>query len=280
MSVFALILLGTILLLAIAVLVLFGARRRRERAIERLWAELAAPAPGPEERFDAAMVDGLPEPARRWLTHAIAPGTPLRRVALLRMHGTMLLAEGKPLPMHADQVLAPPHGFIWRARVGGGLLRIRGFDRYARGTGEMRWWALGLIPAVTGTGPDIDRAAAGRLAGEAALVPAALLPGTGVNWEPVAAAVARARMQVDGEPVSFTVAIAPDGTLQRVVITRWNGDPRNGPVGYLPFAVDFEGEQRSGGYALPVRLRAGWVPPGGDASRPFFRAQLDRVDFR
>jgi hypothetical protein len=30
------------------------------------------------EAFDPAMTTGFPEPARRWLCHAIAPGTPLR----------------------------------------------------------------------------------------------------------------------------------------------------------------------------------------------------------
>ena len=29
------------------------------------------------ETFDQAAIVGLPEPARRWLSHAIAPGTPL-----------------------------------------------------------------------------------------------------------------------------------------------------------------------------------------------------------
>ena len=29
------------------------------------------------ETFDPAAITGLPEPARRWLGHAIAPGTPL-----------------------------------------------------------------------------------------------------------------------------------------------------------------------------------------------------------
>ncbi|MGH3419781.1 MAG: hypothetical protein ACRDOD_09350 [Streptosporangiaceae bacterium] len=29
------------------------------------------------ETFDPAATTGLPEPARRWLSHAITPGTPL-----------------------------------------------------------------------------------------------------------------------------------------------------------------------------------------------------------
>jgi hypothetical protein len=39
------------------------------------------------ETFDPAATMGLPEPARRWLSHAIAPGTPLWSRAELTMHG-------------------------------------------------------------------------------------------------------------------------------------------------------------------------------------------------
>jgi hypothetical protein len=39
------------------------------------------------EAFDPTATMGLPEPARRWLSHAIAPGTPLwRRAELTRRH--------------------------------------------------------------------------------------------------------------------------------------------------------------------------------------------------
>jgi hypothetical protein len=40
------------------------------------WERLARPAVSPTG-FDPAMTESLPEPARRWLTHVIAPGTPL-----------------------------------------------------------------------------------------------------------------------------------------------------------------------------------------------------------
>jgi hypothetical protein len=50
-----------------------------------LEARLLRPA-GPE-RFDPAELDGLPEPARRHLAQAIAPGMPLYTSARLRMRG-------------------------------------------------------------------------------------------------------------------------------------------------------------------------------------------------
>jgi hypothetical protein len=62
-------------------------------------------AAGPD-RFDPAELDGLPEPARRHLTQAIAPGAPLATSARLRMRGSIKV--GRWLPFRARQVLSPP----------------------------------------------------------------------------------------------------------------------------------------------------------------------------
>jgi len=46
--------------------------------------------------FDPAATAGLPEPARRWLSHAIAPGTPLWSRAELTMRGHIKLGRWRP----------------------------------------------------------------------------------------------------------------------------------------------------------------------------------------
>src|SRR4051794_41298498 len=89
------------------------------------------------------------------------------------------LRLGRWMPFHAVQVLSPPDGFVWAARVGWRPSVIRGVDRYARGRGEQRW-LRGRVPLLHGTGPDVDRGLAGRLAAEAEFAPAAFL---GAAWE-------------------------------------------------------------------------------------------------
>jgi hypothetical protein len=269
---------GAVMLLGAGAAALLAQRLRHERSAADTWSELALPGDA-AVLFDPVMVEHLPAPARRWFLHAIAPGTPLASAALLLMHGTILLKQGgTPLPMQAEQVLAPPHGFVWKARVGSGALRMRGFDRCAGTGSEMRWWLYGLVPIVHVDGADVARSAAGRLAGEGTLLPESLLPGRGAVWEAVDDDIARATLHVRGEPVSFTLDVAPDGRLRRVEIRRWNGDPANGRVGYLPFLVEFEGERTWSGHTLPARLTAGWSPDG--TFRPFFQALLDDVAFR
>jgi len=128
-------------------------------------------------RFDPAELDGLPEPVRRHLVQAIAPGTPLYTSARLRMRGAIKV--GRWLPFRARQVLSPHHGFVWTARAAG---LVAGGDRYADGAGAMQWKLAGLVTVAAGAGPDVSGSAAGRAGAEGIWLPTALLPRFGVRW--------------------------------------------------------------------------------------------------
>ncbi|GAA1649283.1 hypothetical protein GCM10009790_33040 [Georgenia ruanii] len=82
------------------------------RAVRCDWHALAAPTPEPDT-FEPDDVAHLPTPVARWLRHAITPGSPLPRTALLAMHGEILLGRWQPLT--ALQVLPP----VFRLRLGG-----------------------------------------------------------------------------------------------------------------------------------------------------------------
>ena len=123
------------------------------------------------ETFAPAAITGLPEPARRWLGHAIAPGTPLWSSVELTMHGQIKLGRWRPFTAH--QVLAPPGGYLWAARTRLAGLPVTGYHRLGSGGAEMRWRLLRLIPVQNGSGPDVTRSAYGRLAGEIVLIPTA-----------------------------------------------------------------------------------------------------------
>jgi hypothetical protein len=109
---------------------------RAASPVREIWERLA-PITAGRRGFDPAMTHGLPEPAQRWLTHAIRPGTPLARAAVLEMHGHICIRRW--LPFRAVQLQAPPDGYVWAARLALGTLHVSGFDRYAEGTGQMSW---------------------------------------------------------------------------------------------------------------------------------------------
>jgi hypothetical protein len=243
------------------------------------WEELSREGGG--EPFDPGMVEGLPEPARRFLLHAIEEGTPLARSVEVSMEGTLVLdPEREPLPMRAIQVLSPPDGFVWSARTMGGLMRIRGYDRYSNGEGEMRWKLLGFIPVMRATGPDVTRSAAARMAMEGVMVPSWLVPRdsrdeseSAVRWEEVDDDHARFVVNVGGERVATTIRVDVEGRPLRAWADRWNEGK------YERFQVEFNGEFQAGGYRIPADIEAGWRLGDPDEFR-FFRARLTEVTFR
>ena len=244
------------------------------RSVRRDWERLTGTGPPPEP-FDAAMVADLPEAARRWLTHAISPGTPLWPSVVLTMRGEIRLGAWPPFT--ATQVLAPPRGFIWAATARFFGLPVTGFDRYSSASGQMNWRLAGLVPVMTSTGDDVTRSAAGRLAGEMALAPTTF---RGATWTPGADddhALATWRFDEQQETAEF--AVDADGRLTGVVMQRW-GNPGGESFGRHAFGVAIEAERTFAGVTIGSRLRAGWWwGTDRQAEGEFFRATVTGAHF-
>lgn len=233
----------------------------------------------PGERFHAGMIEDLPEVARTYLLHAIAPGTLLAQAVELTMSGTMRLApDGAWLPMQAQQLLAPPHGFLWQATVGRGLARFSGADYYLDGAGRMNFRLGGIVPVARASGPDTARSARGRLAGEAIWNPAALLPQRGTTWTPIDAQSARATLAVDGERIPVTVTVEPNGRLRSVSLLRWGDRTADGRFDAIPFGMAATAEATFDGYTIPVAGRGGWWF-GTDRFFDFFHPVITSAHF-
>lgn len=220
------------------------------------------------ETFDPAAITGLPEPARRWLAHAIAPGTPLWSCVELTMHGQIKLGRWRPFT--ARQLLTPPHGYIWAARTRVAGLPVTGYDRLGSGGGEMRWRLLRLIPVQNGSGPDVTRSAYGRLAGEIVLIPTAFRHASWSCGEHANTTVATWSFGDDTEAAELL--LEPNGRLSEVRISRW-GNPEGAPFRRYPFGVRVEDESRFGGITIPSVFRAAWH------EREFFRAEITGAVF-
>ena len=176
-------------------------RQRRKAALddrdaERAADELGTLAARSPDRFDVAMVRDLPEPARRFFAFAIEPGTPLTSVVEITMRGQLSLsskADPKYQEMSARQLLAAPHGFVWRVEVGRAPMRVSGSDGMTGDRSWTRFWLLRCIPLVR-VGGDVDhlRSSFARMVAEAAFwSPAFLLPRPGVAWSAVDSDTAR-----------------------------------------------------------------------------------------
>ena len=230
------------------------------------------PAPAP---FDPAMAEHLPAPARRWLDHAIAPGTALCRRTRLTQRGRLRL-NGRWRPMQAVQALDPLAGFVWVVEVRLLGLPVRGFDRLVDGTegweGEMRHRLFGRFTVVHVEGPDYRRSAAARAAAELMWAPAAALD-PGVEWRSVDDARCTAVVPVAGHEHEVTLTVADDGALRAITLPRWTqaegGDDDS--WGLRPFAGRIERETTFGGFTVPSLTVAGY----GDDWRQLLGANGD-----
>jgi hypothetical protein len=272
-----------LLLLAAILLCLQALRAWDNRRASQAWQALAQTAKRTDAVFDASMVGGLAEPARRFFRYVIREGTPIRTVLLIRTSGEIGLGTSDNpnyASMRAEQILAPPHGLVWKLDAGRGFKRIAGSDGFDGETSWVRFWLLSAFPVVRAGGTaDHARAAFGRVVAEAVFwAPAALLPDNDVSWEAIGADTARATVTHNGMTQTVDVTVASDGQPTTVVIPRWSdANPERTyqlqPFGgYLSEFRDFEG------YRLPTRVEGGNFI-GTEEYFPFYKARVEGLHF-
>ena len=272
-------LLALILILAISAAGLLAWRQIDHRADRAEMDRLLALQPTNPARFSNEMVAGLPEPARRYFTFAIAEGTPLHTVARIEMQGQFSLGTKEApryLDMQAIQVLAAPDGFLWKMFAGSGLMRMSGSDS-GRWT---RFWLAGLAPVARfGGDPDHTRSAFGRYAAEAAFwTPAAILPGPHISWENIGQDTVRYTMTHAGmaQPVDLTVDEA--GRPIHIEFPRWSNANPEGIHRLQPFGAFLSDFREVQGFRVPFHVEAGnWF--GTHNYYPFFIANVTEVRF-
>jgi hypothetical protein len=249
-------------------------RMTRDPTIDSLW-DTIRPTGG---AFEPARLAALPEPARRYLAHAIAPGAPLATAVRLRMHGEIRLQQW--LPFTAEQIIERERGMIWQATVRRWGMPIRGYDRLLDGAGAMCWRLFGRLPVLAASGADVTRSAIGRVAAESVWLPSRLYDAA-VSWEPRGPAQVRAALPLHNEVADVDLGIGDGGRLAAVHLRRW-GNPDGGAYRLLDFGGVADEEGTIGGYTIPTRLRVGWLShegrfgPGGE----FFRVTVDGATFR
>ena len=254
-------------------------RQLDRRADDAETARLISLQPSRPQIFSFDMISGLPEPAQRFFTFAIAEGTPLLTVARIEMEGQFGMgAKADPgyLPMHATQVLAAPEGFVWAMSGGKGAMRIGGSD-----SGNWtRFWLFGLMPvARLGGNLDHARSAFGRYAAEAVFwTPAAVLPGPNVSWKPVSENMARFTMRHGSLEQAVDLTVDTVGRPLHISFMRWSDANPDKVYRLQPFGGHLSKFRSFDGYTLPTHVEAGNMF-GTDRYFPFFIADIMDVSF-
>lgn len=248
---------------------------------------LAASSAVPAPPFDPAMVHGLPEPARRFFLFAIESGTPLRTAAVIKMAGELSLGtrdDPRYQDMRAEQVLAPPFGFVWQVRTGGAM-RVTGSDALGPARSWSRFRILDGVP-VGRVGHDRDHrlSSFGRMVGEGLFwTPAAFLPAADagwdmIEWHSVDADTAEVRVRAGDMDQSARVTVDGAGRPLRVQFQRWSNENDEHVYQLQPFGGDLSEFETFGGFRLPTRVIGG-NHYGTDLYHPFYRAKVGAVTF-
>jgi hypothetical protein len=265
---------------------LFGHVRYRAAMgeAEKSWASIALPKRPTVARFDPAEVAGLPEVARRYFGHAIAPGTPLYSVAFLEMEGVFLLgdkADPQRYEMTAREVIRQPDEFVWLPRLTSGPMLVSGSDGLAGGRAWTRFFIAGSVPvAAVDTSPDMVRSAGFRGAAEAALwLPSTLLPRNGAVWEEAGPDQARVTIKGGGHPVTLSLTLDQSGAVREVVGQRWSNANPDKVFRLQPFGGTITASRRFGGFTIPSEVAMG-NHFGTEDYLPFFQARVTGASYR
>ncbi len=268
-----------------ALVILRIADLRADRALIEVLTDTVAWKP---PVFDTSMINGLPEPARRFFRFSIAPGTKLRTTVVIKMSGELSLGT-KDAPnyqlMQADQVLSPPTGFAWQVRLAGPSM-VTGSDAYGTSGSWSRFRLFNLVP-VGRVSQDADhlRSSFGRLVGEGLFwTPAAFLPTVDVGWDHISwEAVAEDTVAVivrhGGLEQWAELTVDSTGQPIRVVFQRWSNANEDKVYRLQPFGGDLAEFQDFHGFRLPTRVTGGNFY-GTDAYHPFFHASITSIRFR
>jgi hypothetical protein len=242
------------------------------------WERLIAGQAGETRAFNASMTAGLPEPAQRYFNFTIAQGTPLYTAVEIDMTGEIGLGS-KDAPgyrdMAARQILAPPHGLVWKVETG----PISGSDGALPDKSWTRFWLFGLIPVVRANGLDHRRSAFGRVVAEATFwAPASLLPSEFARWEPIDENSARAIVTFGNLEQAVDVTVNEAGAPTMVVIQRWSNANAERVYREQPFGGYLAEFRQFGGYRLPTRVEGGNLI-GTPGYFPFFKAKVTAIRF-
>jgi hypothetical protein len=244
---------------------------------EDAWTQIASLAPQSDAVYSPAMVAELPEIARRYFNHAIAPGTPIKNIVELQMAGTFLLGDKnnyQTYSMEARQILHPPSEFVWMPRMRSGAMSISGSDALVGGAAWTRFWFLGLMPvANVKSSPDLVRSAVFRSTMEGVWVPASLLPQSGVVWEQAGPNKARIKLQRVAPEIVLEMTLDSGGAVREIVGQRWSNANPEKVFRLQPFGGTIEADATFEGYTIPSKISIGNHYGTGDYL-PFFQAEI------
>jgi len=241
--------------------------RRTAAEVERLWDTFEGPSKDDEAAvwrpYSERELVALPDPVARYFRFALPDGHAVIRRARLRQSGHMRTGEGKPwAPFTAvHHVSVVPLGFVWDASWHGlPLVPMRIRDRYVEGQGAAQMLIGGIVRAGSVGSPEVASASLTRYLAEAAWLPSALLPRSGVSWSSLGNGRAAATLRDHDTNASIDVQFGDDGRIDFVSAMRYRDV--GGRAVLTPWGGRFSSYDRIAGMMIPREATVEWTIAG------------------
>ena len=252
-----------------------------EHEIDELWDQESTI---PNRRYASIEIASLPEPVRRYVSHAIAPGAVIASAVLLEIHGEINL-QNEWREFVADQVIRWDSQFKWTARSKPRVMPHQDGPHWLDQECAKRWKLLGVHPLESADGVDIHRLARGRVQLESIWMPTVFLAPV-VEWRAFDPAHVGVEFAIADHAAHLDLSIDQDGRLKDAHISRW-GNPdwfRRDKTEFhdYPFGAVISEETTFDGITIPTKLCLGWHfgTPRFEGEGEFLRVTVDKATFR
>jgi len=252
-------------LLVIAIIGIVRYRRETARRVDELRHQANT------ERgagFTTDELEGLPTPVRQYFENTLDDGQPYIDSVRLEQAGELRLGDASSAWKRftaTQHITVEPPGFFWNASIDIApfvSLRIRDLFRNGNGSAEVSLFGILPLDSAEST-PELDEAELVRYLAEAVWYPTALLPGEGVQWEPIDDRTAKATIDHGDVSASLVFSFDEDDEVTRVYTENRYRRVEDG-FEPTPWSGHWQNYQRRNGIRIPMEGEVVWHLPDGD----------------
>jgi hypothetical protein len=208
-----------------------------------------------------AMLDGLPEPVKRYLRYTGVVGKSIPQTVRLKQRGKLRTNPARPwMNITAEEYYSiNPPSFVWVASANqSGIPILRGRDLYRAGKGNMNIKLGSVVDVVNAVGEAIDQASMMRYLNEIIEFPAAFLCDN-ICFEAIDDHSAKVTLTDCGKTASATLFVDDEGKLTNFVAQRYYTADR-----LETWSTPITGYGEFEGLHLPIGGKAVWKLQAGD----------------